>query len=92
VATIIPRHLIAATAPLQRIHLDLACWVDPEGLHFRWKGGRAGYNWRSQQVHPSLADHVLGVPLRARTVITVPERRRGGAWLGYILKSMGYPV
>jgi hypothetical protein len=87
-ATIVPRHLIAATAPLQRIHLDLGCWVDPQGLHFRWKGGRGGYNWRGHQVHPSLADRVLAVPLRPSNVITVPERRRGHAWLRRILGEL----
>jgi len=90
VATIIPRHLLAATAPLRRTHIDVACWVDSQGLHFRWRGGRGGYDWRSHQVHPSLAEHVLAVPLRPRTVITVPERRRGGAWLGQILQQLGF--
>lgn len=90
VATIIPRHVIAATAPLRRIHLDLACCVDPQGLHFRWRGGRGGYNWRSHLVHPSLADQVLVVPLAPRVVVRVPERRRGGAWLGHILQELGY--
>ncbi len=89
-ATIIPRHFIAATVPLRRIHLDLACWVDPEGLHFRWRGGRGGYNWRSHQVHPSLADRVLTVPLAPKVIVRVPERRRGGAWLGHILQELGY--
>lgn len=92
-ATIIPRHLLAATAPLRRIHIDLACWVDPRGLHFRWRGGRGGYNWRSHQVHPSLADRVLTVPLAPRVVVGVPERRRGGARLvGEILHELGYIV
>ena len=90
VATIIPKHLIAATAPLRRIHLDLASYVDPQGLHFRWRGGHGGYNWRAHEVHPSLADQVLAVPLRPKAVIRVPERRRGGAWLGHILQELGY--
>ena len=89
-ATIIPRHLIAATAPLRRIHLDLASWVDPNGLHFRFRGGRGGYDWRRHEVHPSLADQVLAVPLRPKTVIAVPQRRRGGAWLGHILNELGF--
>jgi hypothetical protein len=91
VATFIPRHLLAATVPLRRLHIDLASWwVDPQGLHFRWKGGRGGYNWRSHQVHPSLADQVLTVPLAPKVVVRVPERRRGGAWLGHILQELGY--
>jgi hypothetical protein len=92
VATIIPRHLLAATVPLRRLHIDLASWVEPQGLHFRWRGGRGGYNWRAHEVHPSLADQVLAVPLRPKTVTTVPERRRGGAWIRTILAEMGYVV
>jgi hypothetical protein len=90
VATIIPRHLLAATVPLRRLHIDLASWVDPQGLHFRWRGGRGGYKWRAHEVHPSLADQVLSVPLRPKTVIRVPERRRGGAWLRHILQELGF--
>ncbi len=90
VATIVPRHLLAATAPLRRIHIDLASWVDPQGVHFRWKGGKGGYNWRPHDVHPSSADCVLPVPLRPRTVIVQPERRRGGAWIRHILNALGY--
>ena len=92
VATIIPRHLLAATAPLRRIHVDLASYVNATQLSFRWRGGRGGYNWRSHQVHPSLADRVLTVPLRPKTVVAVPERRRGGAWIRTILAEMGYVV
>ena len=87
--TTIPRHLVAAAAPLRRLHIDLAAWVDDKGLHFRWKGGRGGYNWRTHEVDPRFADLVLTVPLAPRRM-QVPERRRGGAWLGYILKEMGY--
>jgi len=90
-ATIIPRRLVAATVPLQRIHLDLACWVDPQGLHFRWRGGRGGYTWRPHQVNPSLADQVLIVPLAPRVVVRVPEQHRGGTWLvGHLLEELGY--
>jgi hypothetical protein len=90
VARVIPRHLLAGTAPLRRIHLDLASWVDAQGLHFRWKGGRGGYDWVTREVPASVADLLLTVPLPPKTVITVPERRRGGAWLGHILKELGY--
>jgi hypothetical protein len=86
---VVPRHLVAAAAPLRRIHIDLASFVDDKGLYFRWKGGRGGYNWRTHEVDPRFADLVLTVPLAPRR-IQVPQRRRGGAWLGYILKEMGY--
>ena len=89
-ATIVPTRLIAATAPLRRMHLDLASYVNATALAFRWRSGRGGYTWRSHEVHPSLADTVLTVPLAPRLIVRVPERRRGGAWLGHILQELGY--
>jgi len=85
----VPRYLIASTVPLRRLHIDLAAFVDRHGLHFRWRGGRGGYNWLPREVHPSLADRVLVVGL-APKVVQIPERRRGGAWLGHILQELGY--
>jgi hypothetical protein len=85
----ISRHLVAATAPLRRVHIDLAAFVNATGLHVRWRGGRGGYNWVPREVHASLAGRVLTVPL-APKVVRMPERRRGGAWLGHILKELGY--
>jgi hypothetical protein len=91
-ATTIPRYLIASAIPLRRIHIDLASFVDDKGLHFRWKGGRGGYSWRTHQVDSRFNDLVLTVPLAPRVVVQVPERRRGGAWLGHILRELGYVV
>jgi hypothetical protein len=44
------------------------------------------------QVDARFADQVLTVPLAPRVVVRVPTRRRGGAWLGHLLKEMGYVV
>jgi hypothetical protein len=60
---VVPRHLVAAAAPLRRIHIDLASFVDDKGLHFRWKGGLGGYNWYAREVDARVADQVLTVPL-----------------------------
>ena len=84
-----PRHLVAATAPLRRLHMDLGACVDETGLQFRWRGGRGGYNWRPHEVHPSFANRVLEVPL-APKVVQRPERGRAGAWVGQILQELGY--
>ena len=132
----IPRHLIAATALVARQHLDLAAYVDEQGLHVRWRAGKGRYNWRPLTPRPGLEAHVLAVPFapkvlpvivpeprveRGRRVAvapealrdvpaandvacaepdpvpavilamaTVPERRKGGAWLGDILRELGY--
>ncbi len=86
---VIPRHLVAAASPLRRIHIDLASSVDDKGLHFRWKGGRGGYNWWPREVDTAFSDRVLTVPLAPRR-LQVPERRRGGAWIGQVLREMGY--
>jgi len=72
----IPRNLIAATIPVARQHLDLAAYVDEQGLHFRWRGGKGRYNWRSQGLRPGLEAHVLAVPLAPKIVpVVVPEPR-----------------
>jgi|HubBroStandDraft_6_1064221.scaffolds.fasta_scaffold364777_3 hypothetical protein len=89
--TVISRHLIAAAAPLRRIHMDLAASVNTVELGFRWRGGRGGYNWFPRTVDPQFADRGLIVPLAPRQV-KVPQRERAGAWLGQILKEMGYAV
>jgi hypothetical protein len=86
---VVPRHLVAGVAPLRRVHIDLACFLDDRGLHFRWRGGRGGYDWRGHEVDPRFYDQVLVVPIAPR-VVQVRERRRGGAWLGHILKELGY--
>jgi hypothetical protein len=88
----IARLLISAAAPLRRIHVDLASVVDEKGLHFRWRGGRGGYNWYPREVDAGCPDQVLTVPLVPPVVVRAPERRPGGAWLGHILKEMGYLV
>jgi len=87
---IVPRHLIAAAAHLRRLHVDLASFVDDEGLHFRWKAGRGGLRFRPREVGSCFADQMLTVPLVLHRM-QVPERR-GGAWLGQVLREMGYPV
>jgi hypothetical protein len=89
--TVISRRLIAAAAPLRRLHIDLAASVNSVEFAFRWRGGRGGYNWFPRTVDPQFADRGLIVPLAPRQV-PVPQRRRGGAWLGQILKEMGYAV
>jgi hypothetical protein len=89
--SVISRHLIAAAVPLRREHMDLAASVNSVELAFRWRGGRGGYNWFPRTVDPQFADRGLIVPLASRQV-HVPQRRRGGAWLGQVLREMGYPV
>jgi hypothetical protein len=84
------RDLLAAAVPLRRIHLDLASWVDAQGLHFRWRGGRGGYNWRPRDVHPSSAAAILTIPLAPHRQAIPTESRRGGAWLGHILRELGH--
>ena len=83
------RNTLVQVARLRRLH-DLVAFVDGEGLHFRWKGGRGGYNWRPQVVHPADADRVLTVPLRPVHPASVPTRR--GEWLGELLREMGFPA
>jgi hypothetical protein len=75
-SVIITRHLIAATRIVGRQHLDLGAYVDERGLHFRWRGGKGHYNWRSHIPRPGLEAHVLTVPLAPKVVpVVMPEPR-----------------
>ena len=55
------RSKLVAAAKVLLHHYDLAGWVDSEGLHLRWRGGRGGLNLHPQTVRPGEARHVLVV-------------------------------
>lgn len=61
--------LVRARAPLRNF-IDVAAYVDEQGLHLRWRGGHGGLNFRPQ-VQERGAD-VLDVDLR----LTPPRRRQ----------------
>jgi hypothetical protein len=86
--TTIGRSELRGSARLRRVHPDLAAWVDEAGLHVRWKGGRGGYNWFSQSPPSGTQSRVLTILLP----LPEPTRRveRGGAWLGQVLRELGY--
>jgi hypothetical protein len=85
IAVTIARWMLTDVRLLRRIHIDLVAWVDTDGLHFRWRGGRGALNWKPQIVPASAETAVLSVPLRARRVRRVP-----GAWLGDVLREVGF--
>lgn len=78
------RETLAAVTPLRRNVLDLVAFVNSDGVHFRWKGGRGGYNWRPQVVPPSDKGRVLEVTLR-----TESDERPSSVRLGDLLDAMG---
>lgn len=82
------RNVLAQVAFLRRLHIDLVAFVNADVLAFRWKGGRGGYNWKPQVVHPADADRVLAVHLPpARAAAARSDR---GAWLGDVLRELGF--
>lgn len=84
------RDLLARVAPLRRNVLDVVVFVNHEGVHFRWKGGRAGYNWLPQVVPDHERLRVLEVSLRAPVCPGVGHPVAGrGAWLGDVLRDVG---
>jgi hypothetical protein len=87
-AVTVRRDTLARVASLRRLHIDLVAFVDADGLHFRWKGGRGGYNWKPQIIPAAHADRVLTVTLRPAHPVSAPARR--GAWLGEILRRMDF--
>jgi hypothetical protein len=84
-AVTVARWMLADVRPLRRIHIDLVAWVDAEGFHFRWRGGRGALNWRPQVVPAGAESVVLTVPLRARRT-----HRSRGPWLGDVLQGLGH--
>jgi hypothetical protein len=87
--TAIERDTLARTSSLRRVFIDVAAYVDADGLHVRWRGGRGGYNWTPQVVVPADRLHVLTVELQPPVRARVP---RPGAWLGAVLEEMGFAV
>lgn len=81
---VVRRETLARVTPLRRNVLDLVGFVGEEGLHFRWKGGRAGYNWRSQVVPPAERSRVLEVTLRRES-----DLRPSPVRLGDVLHDIG---
>jgi hypothetical protein len=87
--TAVERMTLARTASLRRLFMDVAACVDSTGLHVRWRGGRGGYNWRTQVIEPAERALVLTVELQPPVRAAV---RRPGAWLGDLLQEMGFAV
>ncbi len=85
----IERGTLARTALVQRMFIDVAAYVDADGLHARWRRGHGGYNWRPRVVVPAYRPHVLTVELRPSVRTAVP---RPGAWLGELLDEMGWAL
>lgn len=81
---VVRRETLARVAPLRRNVIDLVAFVNEDGLHFRWKGGRAGYNWRSQVVPPAEKSRVLEVTLRPESDV-----RPSSVRLGDVLHDLG---
>ena len=48
---------------LPRTFLDVAVFVDAEGIHFRWKAGRGAVNLKPQSVSPAEMRAALIVPI-----------------------------
>ena len=80
----IERSTLTRVTPLRRMFLDLAAFVNNEGLHFRWRGGRGGFNWKSRRVPEEERRRVLEVMLRAPR----SARTTAGAWLGDVLTDL----
>jgi hypothetical protein len=80
----VERRTLADVTFVRRVYLDVVGFADADGLHFRWRGGRGGFNWKTQVVPAHQRDRVLDVTLRAPHLS--PAR---GAWLGDVLLELG---
>jgi hypothetical protein len=88
VHVVIERYVLAKAAWLRRLHLDVGARVHADGLQLRWRGGKGGLNLRSVPVPKSEAASVLVVSLAAAH--PSPSERPHGAWLGEIVRELGY--
>ena len=85
VSVTVARQTLADVRSQRRSLGGLTAFVDGAGLHFRWRGGRGGFNWRNLAV-PSAAS-ALHIPLRPR-----PAEHHRGAWLGDVLREVGFTL
>jgi hypothetical protein len=60
--------LVEAAQVLPRQFADLVSWVDPAGLHFRWRQGRGGLDFYPQPVPAREWAHVLCVNIPAPAI------------------------
>jgi hypothetical protein len=59
------KRLVEAAQVLPRQFADLVSWMDPAGLHFRWRHGRGGLDFYPQAVPAREWSHVLCVNIPA---------------------------
>jgi hypothetical protein len=85
------RRTLAECARVQRIYIDVAAWIDANGVAVRWRGGRGGYNWKPRVIPPPYHALVQTVRL-APPVAAARERRRVPSLLGDILAELGWPA
>lgn len=63
ITVIIEVQVLRRARLLQRTHIDLACFIDGDGLHFRWKAGRGQLNLTSRKLVPDAIRAALEVPI-----------------------------
>jgi hypothetical protein len=68
----------------------LCATVDAAGVHFRWKNGRGGLDFRAMYVTPLERDRVLRVVLERPHHVALVAARRGSARLGDVLADLGF--
>ena len=81
----LPRSMLVNLARvLPKPHSGLTAWINPEGLHLRWRAGRGGLNLFSQPVRSRDAVSMLQVTLHPSAVeaprptpsVTIPRAPR----------------
>jgi ElaB/YqjD/DUF883 family membrane-anchored ribosome-binding protein len=68
---------------LPRTHIDIASFVDKDGVHFRWKGGKGALNLRSWILSAAQLERALIVP------VSPPMRPQMPAFVGVIAGELG---
>lgn len=87
---VIARSSLANCRMLERTFLDVAGWIDGDGVHLRWRAGRGGINWKPLRLERWEEPLVLSVPLK-RPAAT-PTRRSTPSLIGDVLRDLGWPA
>ncbi len=65
----VARAVLVRARLLRSLFIDVACFVDEKGLHFRWRGGRGALNLKRLELN--------GAEARDAIVVSIPSSRSG---------------
>lgn len=89
--TAVKRADLLATSRALRSRDDLTSYVDPQGVHVRWRCGRGGLNWLPQPLpaHEMKSALIVDLTHAAPTRRPLPIRPAASRWSWDVLAELG---